>query len=190
MRYLILFIILIFCFNISSSEQAQQGEKKAKKAQEVADEGNKQTNDKGWGGSELLNKSGDASNVPAPEITKGNKAMKTERVSKKGTANTNIGKGENKAKKADAIDDEGSTTRPGRDAGITGSASGGASSGGTSVEGAATQSSGDNSSGLLRNKKKGTANTNVGKGENKAKKADAIDDEGSVGSTGGKPVKD
>ncbi len=34
MRYLILFVILIFCFNISFSEQAQQGEKKAKKAQE------------------------------------------------------------------------------------------------------------------------------------------------------------
>ncbi|MSQ46663.1 MAG: hypothetical protein EXR24_06800 [Ignavibacteria bacterium] len=108
MRYLILFVILIFCFNISSSEQAQQGEKKAKKAEATDDEGTKQTNDKGWGGSELLNKSGDASNVPAPEITKGNKAMKTERASKKGTANTNIGKGENKARKEAGIDDEGS----------------------------------------------------------------------------------
>ncbi len=38
--------------------------------------------------------------------------------------------------------------------------------------------------------KKGTANTNIGKGENKAKKADAIDNEGSVRSTGEKPVKD
>ncbi len=102
--------------------------------------------------------------------------------------------GQNKGKKligdVDAAEAAGRTSRGG-DAGTAGSARGGAvSSGGSSDEGAAAQSSGDNSSGLLRNKKKGTANTNIGKGENKAKKADAIDDEGSVGGGKKSPVGD
>lgn len=65
---------------------------------------------RGWNDTDLLKDQSDVSNVPAIENpSKGNKAMKIERTKKQGTA-TSFNKGENKARKAEAIDDEGSVS--------------------------------------------------------------------------------
>ena len=178
MKYLVSFVVmlLLVAFNLSAQDKPTKDLNEKRGMREVGQERDEQG---------------------AESVERGGSSQSGTRKSQSSVGTSDgagYSAGQNKGKKltgdVDAAEAAGRTSRGG-DAGTAGSARGGAiSSGGSSDEGAAAQSSGDNSSGLLRNKKKGTANTNIGKGENKAKKADAIDDEGSVGSTGGKPVKD